>query len=97
MGMPVIKPNEITREEAITDIIQSIALMEAALAHILNAEGEKLQAVVGTLEPPNQNLIATTAQELLDMNKSVDNMVNSITLLEVILQKKLSTVYCACI
>ena len=32
-----------TREEALTMIIASIAMEELALSHILNAEGEKLQ------------------------------------------------------
>ncbi|MGL5353633.1 MAG: hypothetical protein ACRDA5_09950 [Clostridium sp.] len=96
MGMPVIKPSGVTREGAITDIIQSIALMEAALAHILNAEGEKIQALVGTLEPNKPGLVAKTPAELLAINKSVQNMVDSITILEVILQKKLAAVYCEC-
>lgn len=96
MGMPVIKPSGITREEAITDIIQSIACMESALCHILNAEGEKIQAVVGTLENGNTGTIAKTPSELLAINKSVEKMVSSITLLEVVLQKKLSLVYCGC-
>ena len=34
------------QEQAITDLIESVALQEAALSHILNAEGEKIQAVV---------------------------------------------------
>ena len=40
MGMPEIKSSNVTRSQAITDILQSIALEEAALAHILNAEGK---------------------------------------------------------
>lgn len=43
MGMPVIPASATTRTQAITDIIQSIALQETALSHILNAEGEKIQ------------------------------------------------------
>ena len=46
MGMPEIRSSNVTRSQAITDILQSIALEEAALAHILNAEGEKLQCAV---------------------------------------------------
>ncbi len=34
------------RYQAITDIIQSVALEQTALAHILNAEGEKIQKVI---------------------------------------------------
>lgn len=46
MGTPVITPGTATRIQAITDIIESIALQETALSHILNAEGEKMQAVI---------------------------------------------------
>ena len=43
MGMPVITASATTRDQAITDLIQSVALEETALSHILNAEGEKIQ------------------------------------------------------
>ena len=45
MSMPSFPPNgaDMTREEALTMIIASIAMEELALSHILNAEGEKLQ------------------------------------------------------
>lgn len=80
MGMPIITPGTETRCQAITDIIESVALEQTALSHILNAEGEKIQKVVAT---------ATTEAELLAVNKSVQTMVNSITRLEMILQAKL--------
>lgn len=81
MSMPVITPGEGSREQAITDLIQSVALQETALSHILNAEGEKMQAIIG--------MHNVTAEELLELNKSVGNLVNSVTRLEVILQGKL--------
>ena len=42
MSMPTIttSPNPISMSQAITDLIESIALEETALSHILNAEGE---------------------------------------------------------
>ena len=46
MGMPIITASTTTREQAITDLIQSAALEETALSHILNAEGEKLQKIM---------------------------------------------------
>ena len=78
--MPIIVPGTGTREQSITDIIESVALEQTALSHILNAEGEKIQKIV---------LIATTADEMLSVNKSVERMVKSITKLEMILQGKL--------
>lgn len=40
MGMPIITPGTGTWEQALTDIIESIALQEAALAHIKAVFGE---------------------------------------------------------
>ncbi|MGI6029437.1 MAG: hypothetical protein ACOX81_08505 [Candidatus Heteroscillospira sp.] len=80
--MPVITPSGTTRCQAITDIIESVALQEAALAHILNAEGEKLQNAV--------NREAVTPSQLLEFNKSVEQTIRSVAQLEVILQSKLS-------
>lgn len=81
MGMPVITPGETTRCQAITDIIESVALQEAALAHILNAEGEKLQKAVG--------LSSVSPTQLLQFNQSVEETVRAITQLEMTLQEKL--------
>lgn len=81
MGMPVITPGTSTRCQAITDVISSVALQETALSHILNAEGEKIQKIVET---------ATTADEMLAVNKSVNGMVDSIARLEMLLQNKLN-------
>ena len=82
MSMPVIVASETTREQAITDIIQSVALEQTGLSHILNAEGEKIQAVIAIKE--------VTAAELLAVNKSVQNMVTTISNLEIVLQNKLA-------
>ena len=48
MGMPQIPDgtNRPNLEEVIIDLFESIALEEMAISHILNAEGEKLQAMV---------------------------------------------------
>lgn len=103
MGMPIIECSGTKKEEAIADIIESIALMEAALSHILNAEGEKIQAVVGTLHHhpsisdygcPQSCLIGKRPEDLLAINRSVESVINSITSLEILLQKKLSLVSC---
>ncbi|MFV0314313.1 MAG: hypothetical protein ACK5I7_04325 [Anaerotignum sp.] len=83
MGMPVIVNSGITRTQAITDVIESVALEQTALSHILNAEGEKIQKVV---------FLATSTADVaavLAVNQSVNSMVNSITRLEMLLQSKL--------
>lgn len=80
MSMPIIVPGTGTRCQAITDIITSVALEQTALSHIINAEGEKIQKIVGSAE---------TAGEMLAVNRSVKSMLNSITRLEMVLQGKL--------
>lgn len=82
MGMPVITSSETSRRQAITDIIESVALQQTALAHILNAEGEKLQRIIGCRETSHEKILAT--------NKSVESMVGAITRLEMVLQSKLA-------
>ena len=80
MSVPVITPSTTTREQAITDIIESVALEETALSHILNAEGEKIQKMVAMPDITPEMLLAT--------NKSVESMVNAVSRLEMILHSK---------
>lgn len=80
MGMPVM-PAAITLEEAVGEIIESVAMEETALAHILNAESEKLMAVI--------NSTAVTTEDLIAINQSVKNMVKAISRLELLLLAKL--------
>lgn len=70
------------RCQAITDLIESVALEEAGLAHILNAEGEKLQAMIAAP--------GVSADMLLQANRSVQSMASAVALLETILASKLS-------
>ena len=72
------------RCQAFTDVIQSVAMQETALSHILNAEGEKIQRFV--------NMENISSNQMLTLNQSVQSLVNSITRLESILQAKLQKV-----
>lgn len=72
----------VPREQAITDLLASIALEQAALSHILNAEGEKVQKILSFEQ--------LTAETVLRTNRSVESMVNSITDLEMILSDKIA-------
>ena len=62
------------------NIIQSVALIETALSHILNAEGEKLQKAVE---------IADSVGELLEINQSIHKTLMLASQLENILLAKL--------
>ena len=69
------------RSQAVSDLFESIALQQTALAHILNAEGEKLQKIFSFPE--------VSPETILQTNQSVESMVNSIASLESILKQKL--------
>lgn len=72
--------------QQITDLIESIALEEAALAAIENAEGAKIQRIAA--------MSGITTGELLCLNKSVTETLQSIAILQSILRQKLSIVEC---
>ena len=89
MGVPVITPSTTTREQAITDLFESVALQQTALSHILNAEGEKLQRIFAF-----DNI---TPETVLAANHSVESTVNAIAGLESVLVMKLCLFTdCAC-
>jgi len=70
-NIPNITPNiTVSREDAISLVIGSIALEEMGLSHIFNAEGEKIQYVLGTLEN-NPIPKAASVEEVLKLNESV--------------------------
>ncbi|HIU76295.1 MAG TPA: hypothetical protein IAC62_10460 [Candidatus Pelethocola excrementipullorum] len=66
--------------QAVNDLIESVALEQAALSHILNAEGEKIQK---TLE------LETDLTELIKVNQSVKKTIDLISQLELVLSAKL--------
>jgi hypothetical protein len=84
MSMPSIQLACIERNEAINNIIASIAMEEAALSHILNAEGEKIQAAL--------NVSGVTLSELIELNKTVVEVVDNVGNIEEWLYSKLCLV-----
>ncbi|MEG2561550.1 MAG: hypothetical protein RSB10_02955 [Clostridia bacterium] len=72
--------------QQISDLIESVALQEAALGAIANAEGAKIQRFIAL---PN-----VTPEQLVCLNKSVTDMTNAMSLLEAVLAQKLNTVNC---
>ena len=83
---PQIDP-PLTREGSLNEIIASIAAEELSLSHILNAEGEKLQYVLGTLPGLGE---AATLTEVMQINQSVQDTMSNIMEQQMLLSGKLS-------
>ncbi|MEG0804462.1 MAG: hypothetical protein RSF90_05855, partial [Pygmaiobacter sp.] len=69
---------------ALAFLAESVASEQAALAHILNAEGEKIETALAL---PN-----STPQQLLCINHSVAEMLDAVSALEGVLLRKLQIV-----
>lgn len=94
-NIPNIFPTiSVTVGQTVPLLLASIALEELALAHILNAEAEKLQLVVGTLTPTNITLTPNTVtiSNLLLVNQSVRRTVQDVIKKEMLLQFKFENV-----
>lgn len=76
-----------TRDQVINLLLASIGTEELSLAHILNAEGEKIQAAVAAY---NNGQI--TIADLLTTNSSVNNLLTDAANTEIVLHNKLANV-----
>lgn len=91
MSMPTIpegkhRPNF---NEVIIDLLESIALEEMAISHLINAEAEKVQAFVGKdLNFPT----CPTNREINLFNHEVHKLVDRIVMKEWLLLRKLEDV-----
>jgi hypothetical protein len=95
MGFPTI-PNvtpsiSINRADVINLLLASVAFEELGLAHIINAEGEKIQAVIGTL-PGGQIPPATTVDQLLAANDLVNKTMKTVLKTQMLLQFKMEDI-----
>lgn len=84
MGLPKIPDItpiiSLDREDVANLLIASIALEEIGLSHILNAEGEKIQSVLG------QN---PSVRRILEINRSVEKTLRNVIKNQILLQFKL--------
>lgn len=89
--IPDINPSiTISRKDSINLILMSIALEELSLAHIMNAEAEKIQAVLGTLEGGPD--ISATFEDLIQIDKTVERVLRTVIKKEMLLQFKLENI-----
>ena len=81
MSLPEFpKLDDLTFEQSINSILTSIAMEEAALSHILNAEGEKIQYVLAN---------CANIEDVIKTNESVKQLVDSICDLQLTLKSKM--------
>lgn len=91
--LPEVNP-DITRESALNMILASIAMEELALSHIVNAEGEKLQYVLGTLDPCNRPCKdkKRDIDDILAVNDSITRLLEGVSQNEMLLKNKMDKV-----
>jgi len=83
----------ITTEQTIPLLLSSIALEELALAHIMNAEAEKLQLILGTL--PGGTVLTpavVSIDDLLDADENVQRTLRNVITKEMLLGFKFENV-----
>lgn len=85
MSVPFIPERD--QLQALTDLLESIALEETALAHFVNAEAEKIQHL-GALMAAG----SITPSEALDLQQSVAKVMQVGIKMQMLLQFKLENV-----
>ena len=92
MSMPSFPEidQELTRERALDMILASIAMEELALSHIMNAEGEKLQYILGTLETSSGT--EPDLNEILCVNQSISKVLDIVSQNQMLLKSKMESV-----
>jgi hypothetical protein len=85
MGTPKISIDPISKEDAVNNIIASIALQEAGLARLLDAEAEKIQKILSDGD--------ATTDQIIEVNNSVGNVVAGASTIEEAMAQKLSTAF----
>ena len=89
MGMPQIPEgtNRPTMEQKLIDLLESVALEEMAMAHIMNAEGEKMQEVVKKFS------CCDITNEQVEQNcKDSQSMMNNLIMKEWLLLNRMNSI-----
>jgi BclB C-terminal domain-containing protein len=94
MSLPTFPQNTpASRDDAINQILSSIAMEELGLSHIINAEGEKMQYILGTL--PGAERQNPTIDKVLEANSSVSQLLESAAQNQLLLKEKMSAALAA--
>lgn len=83
-NIPDIKPIiKLKRSEVINLVIASIAMEEISLSHIMNAEAEKIQAILK---------LTPNISEILEVNRSVERSMRNVIKKQMLLQFKMEDI-----
>ncbi len=75
-NIPSINPSiDVTRDDAVNIILSSIGMEELSLAHVVNAEAEKIQFALGTLETSTE---AASLEDIMKVNDSAKKMLRDV-------------------
>lgn len=87
-NIPNLNPQiSVNRDDAVNIILSSIGMEELSLAHILNAEAEKIQFALGTLETAGGQ--ASSMTDILETNKLASKMVRNVIKKQMLLSMKM--------
>lgn len=76
--------NQVSRRQAVTDVIESIAMEEKSIASILKVEAKKIQKAVDCPEP--------VVSDIISINETVCRCLKNIIKLQMLLEFKLEEV-----
>lgn len=90
-NLPNITPVvTLSRDDTINLLLSSIAMEELGMAHILNADGEKIQYALGTI--PGLTGPPSSLADILNLNESVRDTLDSLMKQELLLGSKLDSI-----
>ena len=89
-NIPDLNPDvSIDRDDALNVILSSIGMEELSMSHIVNAEAEKIQFALGTLEGTAAPL---SIEEIMEVNNSANKMLRDVIKNQMLIGMKMEDV-----
>ncbi len=90
-NIPDLDPNvTISRDDALNVILSSIGMEELSMAHLVNAEAEKIQFALGTLETAGGT--AASIEDIMEINNSSNKMLRDVIKNQMLIGMKMEDV-----